>query len=46
MMPFNKSDKKENQRNQSSYKEEAASTKLNKSANRPPSLNGINKQLP
>ncbi|GGG88333.1 hypothetical protein GCM10010918_53540 [Paenibacillus radicis (ex Gao et al. 2016)] len=45
-MPINKSDKKENQRNQSSFKEEAISTKQNKMANRPPSLNGINKQLP
>ncbi|MFF2089689.1 hypothetical protein [Paenibacillus sp. NPDC058174] len=46
MMPFNKSDKKDNQHNQSSIKEEAISTKENKAANRPPSLNGINKQLP
>ncbi|WP_173275686.1 hypothetical protein [Paenibacillus sp. NEAU-GSW1] len=45
-MPINKSDKKHNRQNDSSIKEEAVSSKLNKFANRPPSLNGINKQLP
>ncbi|MGO4106063.1 hypothetical protein [Paenibacillus sp. YAF4_2] len=45
-MPFNKADKTQNRQNQSSSKSEAIGLKLNKVANRPSSLNGINKQLP
>lgn len=43
-MPFNKSEKKDNQRNEASFEEQARTTGTEKSAKRPPSLNGINKQ--
>lgn len=46
VMPFNKSEKLNNRQNDSSINEKATSVKLNKFAKRPPSLNGINKQLP
>ncbi|MFF2479497.1 hypothetical protein [Paenibacillus sp. NPDC058071] len=45
-MPINKSDKKDNQQNRSRFKEEAVTVNMDKFAKRPPSLNGINKQLP
>jgi hypothetical protein len=45
-MPFNKSNKTENQQNHSSFREKAISLKTDKFAKRPPSLNKINKQLP
>ncbi|MCU6708169.1 hypothetical protein M6D81_05540 [Paenibacillus sp. J5C_2022] len=45
-MPFHKSQRIHNQQNHSSLREEAITSKLDKFAKRPPSLNGINKQLP
>ncbi|MBW7477522.1 hypothetical protein K0T92_22645 [Paenibacillus oenotherae] len=45
-MPFNKSQKKDNQRNESSFREHSITTSPEKTAQRPSSLNGINKQLP
>ncbi|MCM3629943.1 hypothetical protein M3194_21650 [Paenibacillus glycanilyticus] len=45
-MPFNKAEKTQNRQNNSSFKSEAVGLKLNKLATRPPSMNGINKQLP
>ncbi|CAH1203364.1 hypothetical protein PAECIP111893_01952 [Paenibacillus plantiphilus] len=43
-MPFNKSEKKDNQRNEASFEEPAITTKPEKTGQRPPSLNNINKQ--
>lgn len=45
-MPFNKSNKTENQQNHSSFREQTITLKSEKFAKRPPSMNGINKQLP
>jgi hypothetical protein len=45
-MPFNKSKKTENLQNDSSLREEAVTPKNDKMADRPPSLNHINKQTP
>ncbi|MFD1954739.1 hypothetical protein ACFSL6_11345 [Paenibacillus thailandensis] len=45
-MPYNRSEKMNNRQNDSSINEKAAGIKLGKFAKRPPSLNGINKQLP
>jgi hypothetical protein len=45
-MPWNKADTKENARNESSFKAKERTPKLDKIADRPASLNGINKQLP
>lgn len=45
-MPFNKSQTINEQRSMSRMKAEATTLKMNKYAKRPPSLNGINKQLP
>lgn len=45
-MPFNKSNKTENQQNHSSIRDKSISLKMDKFARRPPSLNKINKQLP
>ncbi|MCQ6560129.1 hypothetical protein [Paenibacillus mendelii] len=43
-MPWNKSEKKENRGTESSIKEPAITLTPENTANRPPSLNGINKQ--
>lgn len=43
-MPYNKSKKINNQHNEASLKEEAQTSKASKQAERPPSLNGINKE--
>ncbi|QYR19030.1 hypothetical protein KZ483_13690 [Paenibacillus sp. sptzw28] len=45
-MPWNKSEKKENQQNESSIKESSRTIKSDKAADRVPNSNGINKQLP
>ncbi|GGD64557.1 hypothetical protein GCM10010911_22930 [Paenibacillus nasutitermitis] len=43
-MPHNKSEKIHNQKNESSIKEPEMDTKPEKTAKRPPSLNGIDKR--
>ncbi|UVI27647.1 hypothetical protein [Paenibacillus spongiae] len=43
-MPWNKSEKKENRGTESSIKDPAIALTPNKTGNRPPSLNGVNKQ--
>ncbi|GFN32335.1 hypothetical protein [Paenibacillus xylaniclasticus] len=43
-MPYNKSRKINNQHNEASLKEEERTPKERKQAERPPSLNGINKE--
>jgi len=43
-MPFNKSQKINNQQNESSITETEQTVKSEKAAKRPPSLNGIDKQ--
>lgn len=45
IMPHNRSQKTENQHNESRMKEEAQTVKNEKAAQLPPNLNGINKQL-
>lgn len=45
-MVFNKSNKTDNRQNPSSLYGKAGKLKTDKFAKRPPSLNGINKQLP
>ncbi|MBB3110324.1 hypothetical protein FHS18_002391 [Paenibacillus phyllosphaerae] len=45
-MPINKSEKKDNQYNESRFKDRSRTPDLEKFANRPASLNGINKNLP
>jgi hypothetical protein len=45
-MPWNKSEKKENQQNESSIQESARTIKSDKAADRAPNSNGINKQIP
>jgi len=42
-MPHNKSEKIHNQQNEASLKEPVTDTKAEKTAKRPPSLNGIEK---
>ncbi|WP_272898778.1 hypothetical protein [Paenibacillus sp. MMS18-CY102] len=42
-MPYNKSEKTKNQHNEASIKEEEQTAKASKQAERPASLNGINK---
>ncbi|XEC92549.1 hypothetical protein AB6A23_14170 [Paenibacillus tarimensis] len=43
-MPFNRSDKTENRSDESRMKQSARTVKPEKAAERPPSLNGINKK--
>jgi hypothetical protein len=43
---FNKNSKTDNRQNHSSSQGQAGKLKTDKFAKRPPSLNGINKQLP
>ncbi|TYP72516.1 hypothetical protein [Paenibacillus methanolicus] len=45
-MPYNKADAKENKNNESKFRVRSRTPNLEKLANRPASLNGINKQLP
>ena len=45
-MPWNKADTKENKRNEASFKAKSRTLTPEKFAQRPASLNGINKQLP
>jgi len=43
-VPFNKSEKINNQRNEASFKEQERTPKAKKQGEVPPSLNGINKE--
>jgi hypothetical protein len=43
-MPYNKSEKINNQRNEASFKEEERTPKAKKQGEVPPSLNGIDKE--
>ncbi|GGF90096.1 hypothetical protein [Paenibacillus abyssi] len=45
-MPNNRSETKENRNSESRMKQQARTLRTEKAAKRPPSLNGINKQLP